>query len=145
MVQLWDPPCYKCLGTQRLKCSVCPTPNNFSNRQSLESRLSGLITSAKTHFEQTLCSQSSTEIFSYIKSLSSAPSVPPIVSLDDSTGSNDCDKVSLFNSFFHSVFTRSDFEIPPLEELPVATWSYFIWYFNIWIGCFWGSVFSGHI
>ena len=111
----------KCLRTQRRKCTVRPTPNNFSNLQSLESRLSGLITSAKTHFEQTLCSQSSTEIFSYIKSLSSAPSVPPIVSLDDSTGSNDCDKVSLFNSFFHSVFTRSDFEIPPLEELPVAT------------------------
>ena len=45
--------------------------------------------------------------------------MPPIVTLDASTGSNDCDKVSLFNSFFHSVFTRSDFQISRSEELPV--------------------------
>ena len=87
-----------------------PTLINFSNLQSLESRL---ITSAKPHVEQALCSQSSIKNFSYIKSLSSVPSVPLIVSLDASTGTNDCDKVFLFNSFFPL------FQIPSLEELPV--------------------------
>ena len=106
----------RCLRTQKKKCSKCPTLNNQSQLKSLECRLSELMISAKLHFEQSLSSQSSSKIFSYIKSLSSTTSVPPIVFLDSSTG---CDKVSLFNTFFHSVFTHSEFQIPPLEELPV--------------------------
>ena len=44
--------------------------------------------------------------------------MPPIVSLDSSTATNDHQKVSMFNSFFHSVFTQSSFKIPPLDDLP---------------------------
>ena len=110
----------RCLRTQKKKCSKRPTLNNQSKLKSLECRLSELMISAKLHFEQSLSSQSSSKIFSYIKSLSSTTSVPPIVFLDSSTG---CDKVSLFNTFFHSVFTHSEFQIPPLEELPVPAYS----------------------
>ena len=52
----------------------------------------------------------------YIKILTSAPPVPPIVSFDSSTASTDSEKVLLFNKFFHSVFTVSAYQVPPLHE-----------------------------
>ena len=39
------------------------------------------------------------KIFKYIKSLTSAPPVPPIVSFDSSTASTDSEKVLQLNSF----------------------------------------------
>ena len=104
----------KCLRTQRKKCSMRPTLNNQSKLQYLEFRLNELMIRAKL---QSLTSQTSTKSFSY--GLSSTTSVPPIVSLGSFTSSNDCDKVSLFNTFFNLVFARSEFQIPPLDELPV--------------------------
>ena len=92
----------RCLRTQKKKCSKRPTLNNQSRLKSLECRLSELMISVKLHFEHSLSSKSSSKIFSYIKSLSSTTSVPPIVFLDSSTGSNDCDKVSLFNIYLFS-------------------------------------------
>lgn len=41
------------------------------------------------------------------------------MSLDSNICSTDYDKASLFNKFFHSVFTQSEFQIPPLKDLPV--------------------------
>ena len=52
----------------------------------------------------------------YIKSLTSAPPVPLIVTSDSSTASTDSEKVLLFNKFFLSVFTLSVYQIPPLHE-----------------------------
>lgn len=37
------------------------------------------------------------------------------------TGTTDLEKASLFNSYFHSVFTRSTYNIPPLNQLPTPT------------------------
>ena len=54
-------------------------------------------------------------------SATSEVSCPPalhIVSLDSHTGSSNYEKATLFNNFFHSVFTQSSFQIPPLETLP---------------------------
>ena len=56
------------------------------------------------------------KIFKFIKSLTSAPPVPPIVSFDSSTASTDSEKILLFNKFFHSVFTVSAYQLPPLHE-----------------------------
>ena len=44
--------------------------------------------------------------------------MPSIVSSGTSIASDDYNKACLFNTFFYSVFTRSCFQIPPLEELP---------------------------
>ena len=43
------------------------------------------------------------------------------MSLDSSNGSTDYDKASIFHRVLHSVFTQSEFQIPPLEDLPVPT------------------------
>ena len=84
----------------------------------LETHLSSLISKAKSNFEDTLSSQPASKIFSYIRSFLPSSSVPPTVSLDSHTSSNNYEKAILFNNFFSSVFTLSSFSIPPLESLP---------------------------
>ena len=89
--------------------------------QALESRLSSLIITAKSDFEHSLSMQPASKIYKYIRSFLPSYSVPPIVSLDSRTGSSDYEKVTLFNTFFHSVFTLSSYQIPPMESFPSAT------------------------
>jgi len=40
-----------------------------------------------------------------------------VINLDESSAISDEDKASLFNQYFHSVFTRSLFHLPPVSEL----------------------------
>ena len=54
----------------------------------------------------------------YIATLSSTTSVP---SIGKSIASDDYNKACLFNTFFYSVFTRSSFQIPPLEPSPASS------------------------
>ena len=103
-------------SADRRKCHLRPTPHNLSKLQSLLSQLKDQTSSAKLHYEQDLAMDHPNKIFKYIKSLTSAPPVPPIVSFDSSTASTDSEKVLLFNKFFHSVFTLSAYQLPPLHE-----------------------------
>ena len=61
----------------------------------------------------------SSKIFKYLRSLSSLGSIPTSVSLDSSTATLDQEKTTLFNTFFHSVFTHSSFNLPSPENLSV--------------------------
>ena len=106
----------KCLRTHKRKCHLRPTPHNLSKLQSLLSQLKDQTSTAKLHYEQDLAMDHPNKIF---KSFTSAPPVPPIVSFDSSTASTNSEKVLLFNKFFHSVFTRSVYQIPPPHE-PVS-------------------------
>ena len=101
-----------CMHTARKQSK---TPSNLLKIQALESHLSSLISTAKS---SNLSTQPASKIFSYIRSFLPSSSVPPIVSLDSHTGSSNYEKATLFNNFFHSVFTHSSFQIPPLESLP---------------------------
>ena len=38
--------------------------------------------------------------------------------LDSSSANSDLEKASLFNKYFHSIFTRSSFVLPPIDQLP---------------------------
>ena len=98
-----------------------PTPHNLSKLQSLLSQLKDQTSSAKLHYEQDIAMDRPNKIFKYIKSLTSAPPVPPIVSFDSSTTSTDSEKVLLFNKVFHSVFTLSAYQLPPLHESASST------------------------
>ena len=60
----------------------------------LETHLSSLISKAKSNFEDTLSSQPASKIFSYIRSFLPSSSVPPTVSLDSHTSSNNYEKAS---------------------------------------------------
>ena len=38
--------------------------------------------------------------------------------LDSFSANSDLEKASLFNKYFHSIFTRSSFVLPPIDQLP---------------------------
>ena len=66
-----------------------------------------------THFR----SDSSSKIYKYIRSVTGQNAIPNSVYLDSATADSDLEKSSLFNSFFHSVFTNSSFYLPPVSLL----------------------------
>ena len=105
----------KCSHSLRRKYRRIPTPHNLSKLQSLQLRLKSLIISAKLRYENP------GKIFKHITHLTSTSTVPSTVFLDSIISSSNQEKVLLFNKFFHSVFTQSTYQIPPLQELPTPS------------------------
>ena len=60
-------------------------------------------------------------MFDYIKSTIGHNLIPPSVYLDSTQACNDLVSANLFNSYFHSVFSRSTFCLPHLYEMPTPT------------------------
>ena len=58
------------------------------------------------------------KIYDYIRSLSANSSIPSQVEFKKSVATSDLDRASLFNKFFHSVFTTSSCCLPQTETLP---------------------------
>ena len=112
-----------CIHTLRKRCLQHPTPYNHSKLKNLENLLQKDLIAAKSTYEKNLielCSKGqSSKNFKYLRSLSSLGSIPTSVSLDSSTAMLDQEKATLFNTFFHSVFTHSSFNLPPSENFPV--------------------------
>ena len=112
-----------CIHTLRKRCLQHTTPYNHSKLKNLENLLQKYLIAAKSTYEKNLielCSKGqSCKKFKYLRSLSSLGSIPTSVSLDSSTAMLDQEKATLFNTFFHSVFTHSSFNLPPPENFPV--------------------------
>ena len=87
----------------------------------MEILLQSKIVQAKSEYENKLIeshlSSNSPVIYSYIRSISKHNVLPPLLHLDNYFAVSDSDKAALFNEYFHSVFTRSSFQLPPLVEL----------------------------
>ena len=47
--------------------------------------------------------------------------LPSTLHLDDVFAVSDSEKASLFNTYFHSVFTRSSFQLPPFSEFEMPS------------------------
>ena len=79
---------------------------------------------AKSSNENTLAldlaTSKSHKIYKHMNSLRSSNSLPPSMHLDYSSAKTDCDKAFLFNEYFHSIFTRSPFTLPAMDELPAV-------------------------
>ena len=58
------------------------------------------------------------KIYDYIRSLTKKSSIPSTVFLDNCSTTSDSE---LFNTFFHSVFTRSSFSLPRMSTLPLPS------------------------
>ena len=75
---------------------------------------------AKSNYEtrliETYQSSNSSKIFSYIRSLSAQNMLPSTLYLENILATTDFEKASLFNLYFHSVFTKSAFQLPQLNE-----------------------------
>ena len=95
----------------------------LSKLQSSETQLQHKMLAAKASFEADLIQQSSpkniSRVYRYISSITRHDTIPPIVSLGSHIATSDIEKANLFNTFFHSVFTHSSYNLPPLEMLPV--------------------------
>ena len=65
----------------------------------------------------TFASSNSSKIYSYIRSLSRSHTLPQTMRLN-SSASTDSEKATLFNHYFHSVFTSSSYILPPVFSLP---------------------------
>ena len=114
----------KRIRSLRKRCLFCPTTNDLNKLQCLQECLQNNLSLSKTNFEANLInsiSSKKSKIFDYIKSTIGHNLIPPSVYLDSTQVCNDLDSANLFNSYFHSVFSRSTFCLPHLYEMPTPT------------------------
>ena len=108
--------------TARKKHKSKPSVHSETSLITKELELQSDMKEAKANYENTLihthANTNHSKIYKYINSITSSNSLPPIMDIDNLTADTDVDKASLFNSFFHSVFTISSFTLP--DPLPVA-------------------------
>ena len=57
-------------------------------------------------------------LFSHLRSLTKFSTILQTVSMGSCSASDPIGKATLFNSYFNSIFTVSDFVLPPLQSLP---------------------------
>ena len=106
----------KCLRTLKRKDKKSqPSPMRGNKINDLQHYVQSKLLHAKTNFENNLLeSCTSSSVFSYIRSVSNSCTMPPTLHLDSDSASSDYEKATLFNRYFHSVFTSSSFQSPPL-------------------------------
>ena len=114
---------HKCLHTLQRKYNRNPTPNNFQRLTKAQVSFQASSIAAKSAFEQTLIynftTNKDTKIFRYIKEFSKSHNLPPELHNDSITANTDLDKAELFNQYFHSIFSQSNFNLPDTSNLPV--------------------------
>ena len=104
-----------CINSLRRKYKKNP---NILRKQKLEHSeplLQSIMSSAKS----TCAYSNSNKLFDYIRSLTNTSSIPHTVYFENLSVATDIDKASMFNTYFHSVMTRSDFALPSPCDLPV--------------------------
>ncbi len=75
-----------------------------------------VINSLISSFSSKPCS-----LYSHLSYLKRSSSLPCILKHEDKTTSDSLGKAILFNNYFNSVFTRSDFILPPMHCLPIPS------------------------
>ena len=99
----------KCLCILQHKFNKNPSPNNI-NSCVMPSNLSMLPTLLlRPCMNRELCHQQGSH---FIKEFTKTHVLPPQLHADSTSADTDTDKAELFNQYFYSVFTRSDFPVP---------------------------------
>ena len=111
-----------CFRPLKKKYKSHATQYNLTKLLSAESLLEDKLKLAKSSYENNLshklANSESNKIYAYIYSLSSKHSLPPLMHFDSLSATTDSVKASLFNNYFYSIFTRSSFVLPTIDELP---------------------------
>ena len=83
------------------------------------------LLTAKSEYEAELIHSAAgtknSKIFEYIRSITGNCSIPRSVSYNSVVSCSDADSANLFNSNFHSIFTKSSFPTPNPDDLPSPT------------------------
>ena len=110
-----------CTRTLRRRVKTHPTDANQSKLTLYESHLREKLLSAKQEYEFKLVQQfagcKNGKIYKYMNSLLNHSSLPTIMYHKDLSVATDPEKAEAFNSYFFSVYTTSDFILPPNEDL----------------------------
>ena len=110
-----------CLRSLKKKLNSCPSPHRLHQYKLFESSLIAKAVEAKAQYETNLInsfsSKNSSAIYRYIRTITNQNTIPPSVTFDDKCAVSDFHKACLFNKYFHSIFTRSSFQLPPSSEL----------------------------
>lgn len=113
---------HKRLKTLRRNCTKRSHPDKLTKLKLEEDLFQAASLSAKEHYESNLisnhASRGNSNIYSYISHIRKGGAIPPTVSHDSVTATSDEDRSSLFNKYFHSVFTRSSYELPLSMDQP---------------------------
>ena len=113
-----------CIRSLRRRYQHRPTSTLLSRITALESLLITQIDSAKSVYESNLAASFHSNprpLYRYLRQFSCTPSIPEYVSFKSVSVSDTHSKVDLFNSFFNSVFSSSDFVLPPMSQLPTPS------------------------
>ena len=104
---------------------MCPRPSNKLKLTHAESLLQDKMSTAKADFESELInsfiSSNLSKIYKYIRTLLRNHTLPQSMYLNCSSASTDNEKATLFNQYFHSVFTLTSFTLPPVSSLPTPS------------------------
>jgi len=100
-----------------------PTPNNLPWLTKAQDSFQSACISAKSTFEQSLIHNFATKkfpkIFHFIKKFSKTQFLPPELHDDSTKAVTNFDKAELFNQYFYSIFTQSNFCLPNMSNLPI--------------------------
>ena len=108
------------LRTLRRRCRSHPTPHILDKLQLYETNVQNRLIAAKTSFEANLIQQkNNSKIFKYIRTVSGQGSIPSSIGFESISASTDFEKATLFNIYFHSIFTKSSFALPQMDTLPL--------------------------
>ena len=111
-----------CIHTLRRMFKKLPTSSNHLKLTQAESHLQAKMLLAKSNYEfelvRAFTNKESCKIYNYIRSLSRHNMLPPTMYLNSIPSITDSEKASLFNQYFHSVFTSSSYVLPPMSSLP---------------------------
>ena len=98
-----------------------PTDYLLYKLHNMESQLQLHISLARERYLLHISSQFFLQpkfLFSHLRSLTKSSTIPLTVSMGSCSASDPIGKATLFISYFNSIFTVSDFVLPPLQSLP---------------------------
>ena len=112
----------KCLHTLRKTCKRSPTPHKLDRLDRAEAEFQQNIIKTKSSYEADLiynhADGSVSKIYNYIRTITKAKTIPTVLHLNSMVATNDADKATLFNQYFHSVFTTDSSTVADMGDAP---------------------------
>ena len=111
----------KCLRTLRRKYKRSPSNHNFECLRMAEEKFQQDVKDCKSKYETYLinsyASRHNFKLFQYINSMTKSKAIPSTIYYNATTASNNKDRATLFNQYFHSVFNQVNSDISEPDNL----------------------------
>ena len=111
----------KCAKSARHRLKKNPSSVLKLRLSNIECLLTCLISTSKENYEANLVNSFHSNPKAVYKHLKHLTTIPEVVTYNSTSATGPIFKANLFNTFFNSVFTGSDFILPPVDELPTPS------------------------